>query len=170
MNKQEMINAINETLSHYTEEGVKVFHDMVMTFKLGEQYQIETPPERIEELRRLKEEKEASEKQAAAEEKEKRIAKIKAQAEAGEEAFNAWVKKYKASFKLTDIPDRYCAGKKDLEVMINYIISQLGYTPSSDVVNALFYTQAASFVYGFRKGSNYVNNQQKKKATKGGNL
>ena len=136
-----MINAINETLSQYTEEGVKVFHDMVMTFKLGEQYQIETPPERMEELRRLKEEKEASEKQAAAEEKEKRIAEIEAEAEAGEEAFNAWVKKYKASFELTDIPDRYCTGREDHEVMINYIIS-----------------------------SNYVNNQQKKKATKGGNL
>lgn len=89
--------------------------------------------------------------------------------EESEASFKEWVNKHKASFELTDIPDRYCTGSEDLRIMMNHVLSQLEYKPSHEALNALYEIQTALFIYGFRRGQNYVNNQ-KKKATKGGNL
>lgn len=166
MNNNELRKQCSQYLEQLNEEALQYVRDYLDCLCKMERHRLDTPPERLAELKQLREAAQLQEEQ----ERDKQKAELQADREEAKAAFNAWVKRYKASFELTDIPDRYCTGSEDHKVMINYIVSQLGYTPSSNVINALLDTQTAPFIYGFRRGSNYVNNQQKKKATKGGNL
>ncbi len=167
MKNSELREKCIQSLAQLNEEALLAVFGYLECICKIEKNRANTSPERLAEL--AAERKVAEEKRKH--EQAERISEHIAYQKSSEKAFESWVNKHKASFDLTEIPSRYCSDSGDLQIVMNYVISQLGYKPSAETLNAICETNNATFIYGFRKGTSYIKNTLKKeRAIKGGNL